>query len=88
MEVGNELWILHSLRSFKMTTVLLNQIEVIEKGAWGSPSYIVDGELFWGQDRLPFVERKFNEQNTQTKTGIAMIPVFWNTFNDNPPILQ
>lgn len=35
-----------------------NTAEAIEKGAWGSPSYIVDGELFWGQDRLPFVEQK------------------------------
>jgi 2-hydroxychromene-2-carboxylate isomerase len=23
-----------------------------------SPSYVVDGELFWGQDRLDFVQRK------------------------------
>jgi 2-hydroxychromene-2-carboxylate isomerase len=25
---------------------------------FGSPSYVIDGELFWGQDRLEFVERK------------------------------
>jgi 2-hydroxychromene-2-carboxylate isomerase len=25
---------------------------------FGSPAYIVDGELFWGQDRLDFVERR------------------------------
>ncbi|MCP4327373.1 MAG: 2-hydroxychromene-2-carboxylate isomerase [Alphaproteobacteria bacterium] len=30
----------------------------IEAGVFGSPTYIVDGELFWGQDRLGFVERK------------------------------
>ena len=22
------------------------------------PSYVIDGEIFWGQDRLGFVERK------------------------------
>jgi 2-hydroxychromene-2-carboxylate isomerase len=30
----------------------------IEKGVFGAPSYVVDGEMFWGQDRLDFVERK------------------------------
>ena len=30
----------------------------IDAGVFGSPSYIVDGEIFWGQDRLDFVERK------------------------------
>jgi 2-hydroxychromene-2-carboxylate isomerase len=30
----------------------------IQKGVFGSPSYVVDGELFWGQDRLDFLERK------------------------------
>ena len=30
----------------------------IEKGVFGAPSYIVDGELFWGQDRLDFVAER------------------------------
>lgn len=30
----------------------------IDVQAFGSPSYVIDGELFWGQDRLEFVERK------------------------------
>ena len=30
----------------------------IEQGVFGAPSYVVDGEMFWGQDRLDFVERK------------------------------
>ena len=30
----------------------------IEKSVFGAPSYIVDGELFWGQDRLDFVSEK------------------------------
>ena len=25
-------------------------------GVFGSPSYILDGEVFWGQDRLDFLE--------------------------------
>lgn len=30
----------------------------IEAGVFGAPSYVIDGEVFWGQDRLEFVERR------------------------------
>lgn len=30
----------------------------IEAGVFGAPTYVVDGELFWGQDRLDFVARQ------------------------------
>lgn len=30
----------------------------IAAGVFGAPAYVVDGELFWGQDRLDFVEKK------------------------------
>ncbi len=29
----------------------------IDAGVFGAPSYVVNGEIFWGQDRLDFVER-------------------------------
>jgi 2-hydroxychromene-2-carboxylate isomerase len=29
----------------------------IDAGVFGAPSYLLDGEIFWGQDRLDFVER-------------------------------
>ena len=29
---------------------------------FGAPSYVIDGEIFWGQDRLDFVERALNQQ--------------------------
>lgn len=32
--------------------------EAIDAGVFGAPSYVVDGEIFWGQDRLDFVERR------------------------------
>jgi carboxymethylenebutenolidase len=32
--------------------------EHIELGVFGAPSYVIDGEIFWGQDRLDFVERR------------------------------
>jgi carboxymethylenebutenolidase len=31
--------------------------EAIERNVFGAPSYVIDGEIFWGQDRLDFVER-------------------------------
>jgi carboxymethylenebutenolidase len=30
----------------------------IELGVFGAPSYVIDGEIYWGQDRLDFVERR------------------------------
>lgn len=32
--------------------------EAIERQVFGAPTYVIDGEPFWGQDRLDFVERK------------------------------
>ncbi|WP_019430874.1 2-hydroxychromene-2-carboxylate isomerase [Limnohabitans sp. Rim47] len=29
----------------------------IDAGVFGAPSFVIDGEIFWGQDRLDFVER-------------------------------
>jgi len=30
----------------------------IDLGVFGAPTYLVDGEMFWGQDRLDFVARR------------------------------
>jgi 2-hydroxychromene-2-carboxylate isomerase len=32
--------------------------EAIAKGVFGAPAMIVDGELFWGNDRLHFLEKQ------------------------------
>ena len=34
-----------------------NTAEAVEKNVFGSPTYIFNNELFWGQDRLEFLER-------------------------------
>ena len=34
-----------------------NTQHAIDVGVFGAPTYIIDGELYWGQDRLNFVER-------------------------------
>ena len=30
----------------------------IAHGVFGAPSFVIEGEIFWGQDRLDFVDRK------------------------------
>jgi 2-hydroxychromene-2-carboxylate isomerase len=30
----------------------------LDKGVFGAPSYVIGDEIFWGQDRLAFVERR------------------------------
>ena len=30
----------------------------VQAGVFGAPSYVVEGEIFWGQDRLDFLERR------------------------------
>jgi 2-hydroxychromene-2-carboxylate isomerase len=32
--------------------------QAISGGVFGAPSYVIDGEIFWGQDRLDFVARQ------------------------------
>ena len=32
--------------------------KAMDAGVFGAPSYVVDGEIFWGQDRLEFLQRR------------------------------
>lgn len=32
--------------------------QAIDAGVFGAPSFVIGGEIFWGQDRLDFVERR------------------------------
>lgn len=38
--------------------------QAIDAGVFGAPSYVINGEIFWGQDRLDFVERKLKSLTT------------------------
>ena len=38
-----------------------NTEEAVEKNVFGAPTYIYNNELFWGQDRLDFLERALNK---------------------------
>ena len=35
-----------------------NTQQAIDAGVFGAPSYVIAGEIFWGQDRLDFVQRR------------------------------
>lgn len=39
-----------------------NTQEAIAKGAFGAPTYIIGEDIFWGQDRLLFVEKKLKQE--------------------------
>ncbi|MFL6823737.1 MAG: 2-hydroxychromene-2-carboxylate isomerase [Xanthobacteraceae bacterium] len=44
--------------------------EAQERGVFGSPFYLCDGEIFWGQDRLDFLERVL----ARTTSAHALLP--------------
>ena len=37
-----------------------NTQAALDAGVFGAPSYVLDGEIFWGQDRLDFLQRRLN----------------------------
>jgi len=41
---------------------LANTEEAISRSVFGSPTYFVDGDMFYGQDRLEFVERALTKR--------------------------
>jgi len=48
-------------KSEKVSKIYQNNTEdAIAKNVFGSPTYIYNDELFWGQDRLDFLERALN----------------------------
>jgi 2-hydroxychromene-2-carboxylate isomerase len=40
---------------------LANTEEAIDRSVFGSPTYFVDGDMFYGQDHLEFVERALKQ---------------------------
>jgi carboxymethylenebutenolidase len=48
----------HSHSSAVQDQYDVNTRAAIEAGVFGAPSYCMDDEIFWGQDRLEFLERK------------------------------
>jgi 2-hydroxychromene-2-carboxylate isomerase len=47
----------HKLKKAQ-ATIEAHGNKAIKDGVFGVPSYVLDGEVFWGQDRLDFVMEK------------------------------
>ena len=37
--------------------------EAIDLAVFGAPTYIIDDQIYWGQDRLDFLERYIKRKN-------------------------
>ncbi len=48
-----------------------NTREAIERSVFGSPTYVVAGDMFYGQDRLEMVERALRQPYARTGAGGA-----------------
>ncbi|HEY4200372.1 MAG TPA: 2-hydroxychromene-2-carboxylate isomerase [Devosiaceae bacterium] len=46
-----------------------NLAEAEQRGIFGTPTYVIGDELFWGQDRLDFVERALTAANLHKETA-------------------
>jgi len=44
------------------TAYVRNTDAAVAAGVFGSPSYVLNGELFWGQDRLDFLEEALQSE--------------------------
>ena len=49
----------HEPRWAEMRTA--NTQAALDRGVFGAPSYVIGNDIFWGQDRLEFVERRLAE---------------------------
>jgi len=38
-------------------------MDAVQRGAFGAPTFFVDGAMFWGQDRLDFVTQALNKES-------------------------
>jgi len=38
-------------------------------GVFGTPTYVVENELFWGQDRLDFIQRKIRSLKASSRSS-------------------
>ncbi len=57
--------ILDRARSDEISAVRAgNTAEAIAAGTLGSPSYVLNGEVFWGQDRIDYVDRALTTGRT------------------------
>lgn len=47
------------------TALQKNLCRAVEAGAFGTPTFILNGEIFFGNDRIDFLERRINDNNAR-----------------------
>lgn len=57
----------HFVRAFAVGRLLTTPFVLAQLGIFGTPTYVVNGQIFWGQDRLEYVEDEIAEILAQTK---------------------
>ena len=50
-----------------------NTDEAMALGVFGAPTYVFDGELFWGQDRLDMLEWRLNRSSVSVEGGLRRL---------------
>ncbi len=60
---------LHALEQAPATQAAYqaNSAEAVQLGIFGAPIYVLDGERFWGQDRLDFVDRALGQRRARER---------------------
>ena len=57
--------LLATIRNSKVQDILVqNSEQAVGKGVFGVPSYVVGEEVFWGQDRLEFLDAFLSDQKS------------------------
>ncbi|MBB4196737.1 disulfide bond formation protein DsbA [Rhodoblastus sphagnicola] len=49
-------WLTRATNAETATLYETNRTQALAAGVFGSPSYLLDGEIFWGQDRLDLLD--------------------------------
>jgi 2-hydroxychromene-2-carboxylate isomerase len=44
----------------------VNSAEAVEAGVFGSPTFLLNAERFWGQDRLGFLDRALDKLRSKS----------------------
>ena len=45
-----------------------NRDDALDAGVFGSPAYVLDGEVFWGQDRIDFLAEALSSKRQPYRT--------------------
>ena len=62
--------IIHGIKNKETKEMLIDKTsEAVEKGVFGSPTFFVENEIFFGKDRLEEVESEIEKRATEVAQG-------------------